>query len=108
MRIKYEPPEGSMMVDVSTIRSLELIQNLQHARSKDCLFGLLNQNYTAMGSRLLRSTLLQPSTDRNVLEARYAAVEELVANEELFSATRNGEYSSRCHHADHHSDHQKL
>ena len=27
LRIKYEPSEGSMMADLSTVRSLELVQN---------------------------------------------------------------------------------
>jgi DNA mismatch repair protein MSH4 len=67
-----------MMVDVSTIHSLELVQNLQNAKSKDCLFGLMNQTLTPMGARLLR------------LNTRYDAVEELSNKEELFFATRAG------------------
>ncbi|MCJ1286596.1 MutS protein msh4 [Xylographa opegraphella] len=88
MRIKYEPSEGSMMIDFSTIQSLELIQNLQSSRSKDCLFGLLNQTLTPMGSRVLRSNLLQPSTEVGVLQKRFDAVGELTENEEIFFAIR--------------------
>ncbi|MCJ1383895.1 MutS protein msh4 [Xylographa soralifera] len=90
MRIKYEPSEGSMMVDFSTIQSLELIQNLQSSKSKDCLFGLLNQTLTPMGSRVLRSNLLQPSTEVEVLQKRYDAVAELTDKEEIFFAIRQG------------------
>lgn len=92
MRIKYEASEGSMMIDLSTIRSLELTQNLQNAHSKDCLFGLLNQTLTPMGARLLRSNILQPPTDKETLEWRYDAVEELSTNEEVFFATREGDF----------------
>ena len=88
LRIKYEPSEGSMMVDVSTIRSLELVQNLQNPKSRDCLFGLLNETLTPMGSRLLRSNILQPLTDRETLFTRYDALEELTTKEELFFASR--------------------
>ncbi|KAI9876937.1 MAG: MutS protein msh4 [Pleopsidium flavum] len=88
LRIKYEPSEGSMMIDLSTIQSLELIQNLQDAKSKDCLFGLLNETLTPMGSRLLRSNLLQPSTETEVIKKRYDAVEELTTKEEMFYAVR--------------------
>ena len=90
LRMRYEPSEGSMMIDVSTIHSLELVQNLQDAKSKDCLFGLLNETLTAMGARLLRNNILQPLTDREVLNTRYLAIEELTTKEEMFFATRAG------------------
>ncbi|KAK4963762.1 hypothetical protein LTR28_004429 [Elasticomyces elasticus] len=88
LRIKYEPSEGSMMIDVSTICSLELIQNLQSPKSRDCLFGLLNETLTPMGSRLLRSNILQPLTDPETLDTRYDALEELAIKEDMFFATR--------------------
>ncbi|PSN60591.1 hypothetical protein BS50DRAFT_604577 [Corynespora cassiicola Philippines] len=92
LRIKYEPSEGSMMIDVSTIHSLELVQNIQNAKSKDCLFGLLNETLTPMGSRLLRSNILQPLTEPTTLDHRYDAIEELTTKEEMFFATplKNG------------------
>lgn len=88
LRIKYEASEGSMMIDLSTIRSLELIQNLQNQKSADCLFGVLNETLTPMGSRLLRSNILQPLTDDQTLGTRYDALEELSSKEEMFFATR--------------------
>ncbi|OBT48598.1 hypothetical protein VE00_00760 [Pseudogymnoascus sp. WSF 3629] len=74
LRIKYQPSEGSMMIDLSTIQSLELIQNITNVKSKDCLFGLLNETLTPMGSRMLRSNILQPSTQESILKNRYEAV----------------------------------
>ncbi|TKA26267.1 hypothetical protein B0A50_05046 [Salinomyces thailandicus] len=88
LRIKYEPSEGSMMIDLSTIRSLELVQNLHTAKSRDCLFGLLNETRTPMGSRLLRSNILQPLTNPDTLNTRYDALEELSTKEEMFFAVR--------------------
>ncbi|KXL48791.1 MAG: hypothetical protein FE78DRAFT_86832 [Acidomyces sp. 'richmondensis'] len=88
LRVKYEPSEGSMMVDLSTIHSLELLQNLQNPKSKDCLFGLLNETLTPMGGRLLRSSILQPSTNADVLNKRYDALEELSTKEDMFFAVR--------------------
>lgn len=89
LRIKYEPSEGSMMIDLSTIHTLELVQNLQNAKSKDCLFGLLNETLTPMGSRLLRSNVLQPLTNPDTLNSRYQALEELSTREEMFFAVRS-------------------
>ncbi|KAK5693497.1 MutS protein msh4 [Elasticomyces elasticus] len=88
LRIKYEPSEGSMMIDLSTIRSLELVQNLHNAKSKDCLFGLLNETLTPMGGRLLRSNILQPLTNPDTLNTRWDAIEELSTKEEMFFAVR--------------------
>ena len=88
LRIKYEPSEGSMMIDLSTIHSLELVQNLHEAKSKDCLFGLLNQTLTPMGARLLRANILQPLTNPDTLNTRYEALDELQTKEEMFYAVR--------------------
>jgi DNA mismatch repair protein MSH4 len=79
-----------MMIDLSTIRSLELIQNMQNAKSKDCLFGLMNETLTPMGARLLRTSILQPSTLEMVLTRRYEALDELTIKEEMFFTTRQG------------------
>ncbi|TKX25355.1 MutS domain V-containing protein 2 [Elsinoe australis] len=88
MRIRYESSEGSMMIDTATIRSLELIQNLHTPKSRDCLFGLLNKTLTPMGSRLLRSNILQPLTDPDELKSRHDALEELSTREDIFFATQ--------------------
>ncbi|KAI1799442.1 muts domain V-domain-containing protein [Daldinia bambusicola] len=89
LRIKYQPSENTMMIDISTIHSLELIQNLQDAKSKDCLFGLLNETLTPMGSRMLRSNILQPSCQvDNTLIPRFDAVDELTVKEDMFFEIR--------------------
>ncbi|EUC41537.1 hypothetical protein COCMIDRAFT_40313 [Bipolaris oryzae ATCC 44560] len=88
LRMRYEPSEGSMMIDVSTIHSLELVQNLRDPKSRNCLFGLINETLTPMGARLLRSNILQPLTDPEVLSMRYAAVDDMTKKEELFFAVR--------------------
>ncbi len=91
LRINYRPPEYSMMIDPSTIQALELIQNVQNAKSKDCLFGLLNHTLTPMGSRFLRSNVLQPSTRKDAtLIPRYDAVEELANEEAMLFGVRKG------------------
>ncbi|KAL2072725.1 hypothetical protein VTL71DRAFT_12068 [Oculimacula yallundae] len=90
LRVKYQPSEGSMMIDLATIQSLELIQNLQNAKSKACLYGIMNQTLTPMGARLLRSNILQPSTQEKVLVERYDAVEELATKENMFHQLREG------------------
>ena len=91
LRIRFEPSQGSMLIDLSTIVSLELIQNLQNARSRDSLFGLTNETLTPMGGRLLRANILQPSTEASKLLARYDAVEDLSTKGEMFVSVRQGQ-----------------
>ncbi|PSR80216.1 muts domain V-domain-containing protein [Coniella lustricola] len=89
LRVRYQPSEESMMISLPTIRALELIQNLQIPASKACLFGLLNQTATPMGARMLRSNILQPSTQaEGVLKPRFDAVDELCTKEDMFYKIR--------------------
>ncbi|KAJ5167667.1 uncharacterized protein N7482_003261 [Penicillium canariense] len=88
LRIRFEPSQGSMTIDLSSIVSLELIQNLHNAKSKDSLYGVLNETMTPTGARLLRANILQPSTERVKLTARYNAVEELFTKESIFVSVR--------------------
>jgi DNA mismatch repair protein MSH4 len=79
------------MIDLSTIHCLELIQNIHEPRSKDCLFGLLNECSTPMGSRMLRSNIIQPSSQvESTLGPRYDALDELTMKEDMFHDIRKG------------------
>ncbi|KAK8138544.1 hypothetical protein PG984_001924 [Apiospora sp. TS-2023a] len=83
------PSEDTMMIDISTIQSLELIQNIQNAMSKDCLYGILNETLTPMGARMLRSNILQPSTQwEATLKLRYDTLDELAVKEDMFFEIR--------------------
>ncbi|KAK7397738.1 MutS protein msh4 [Neonectria punicea] len=89
LRIRYRPSEDTMMIDISAIQSLEIMQNLRNSKSKECLFGLLNHTSTPMGSRMLRSNILQPPTrEEAFINPRYDALEELTTNEEMFCEIR--------------------
>uniref|UniRef100_L2GDC7 DNA mismatch repair protein MSH3 n=1 Tax=Colletotrichum fructicola (strain Nara gc5) TaxID=1213859 RepID=L2GDC7_COLFN len=89
LRVRFQSSEDTMMIDVSTILSLEILQNLRKPQSKDNLVGLLNQTKTPMGSRVLRSNLLQPSTLKEAyLDPRYEAVEELHKSVDMFVEVR--------------------
>jgi DNA mismatch repair protein MSH4 len=88
LRISYAPPEGSVTIDTSTLVSLELIQNMENPKSKQCLFGLLNLTQTPMGARILRTNILQPSTDIGKIELRLDAVAELCTKQEVLFAIR--------------------
>ncbi|KAG7415150.1 MutS protein-like protein 4 [Fusarium oxysporum f. sp. rapae] len=93
LRIQYRPSEDTMMIDISAIQSLEIMQNIRNPKSKDSLFGLLNHTCTPMGSRMLRSNILQPPTRPDLfITPRYDALDELTTNEEMFLEIRKGKF----------------
>lgn len=74
--IQLEQSSDFIALDPVTRRNLELIEPLfEHGTS---LFQLINDCQTAMGSRLLRRTLMQPLRDTQILDARLDAIQDLV------------------------------
>ena len=66
-----------MLLDSSTRRNLELAETLREKQKTGSLLWVLDKTRTAMGGRLLRSMLEQPLIDREEMENRLDAVEEL-------------------------------
>ncbi|MBV9241093.1 MAG: DNA mismatch repair protein MutS, partial [Acidobacteria bacterium] len=74
--IKYIETADHMVLDGITLRNLEIFES-RGERSKNTLFGLIDETVTGMGSRLLRQWLLRPSLKRSEIQTRLAAVSEL-------------------------------
>ncbi|QRV84814.1 DNA mismatch repair protein MutS [Ceratobasidium sp. AG-Ba] len=90
LRISFRSwPLGTMMIDCETARNLELAQNNAERRSKHSLFGLLNHTFTPMGCRLLRVNILAPITSQEAICHRLDVVQELVNDEEKYTAIRD-------------------
>jgi len=68
----------SMAIDSITSRNLELTRSFREGDKQGSLLGLLDRCLTAMGRRLLRRWLEQPLLDREKIEERLDAVEELI------------------------------
>lgn len=81
-----EPPvyvdrADALVLDNATVRNLELVEPLFAGESREVtLIHVLDQTLTPMGGRLLRQRLLRPSIDRQEIETRLDAVEELWKN----------------------------
>ena len=67
-----------MLLDSTTIRNLELLQNFRDGSTHGTLIEVLDQTKSAMGSRLLKKWLLYPLQDVHEIRNRLDAVEELV------------------------------
>ncbi|XP_032231017.2 mutS protein homolog 4 [Nematostella vectensis] len=84
LKVVFKGSEQTSMIDVTTAKNLELIQNVRDAKSEHSLFGVLNYTRTAGGTRLLRSNILQPPYDKETINMRLDCIAELTEKEELF------------------------
>ncbi len=71
--------ENSFMgMDINTKRNLELTENIRTKERRYSLLWLLDKTKTAMGSRKLKSFILNPLTDKKEIEKRYDKIEVLM------------------------------
>ena len=70
-----------MLLNGTTLTSLEIYQNQTDQSGKGSLFWTLNRTQTRFGQRLLRRWVGRPLLDKQKLEERVAAVEELKDSE---------------------------
>ncbi|MFH1619507.1 MAG: hypothetical protein ABIG11_06335, partial [bacterium] len=83
----YRESGSNMQLDETAVRTLELVQSASGTRAQT-LWGVLDHTCTPMGSRLLKSWLLQPLTELQEIERRQSCVQE------LFENSRSGEILS--------------
>lgn len=70
--------DSFMKMNLSTKRNLELVENIRTKEKKYSLLWLLDKTKTAMGSRRLKSYILNPIVDKNKIEERQNIVETLM------------------------------
>jgi DNA mismatch repair protein MutS len=74
--IKYIETADHMVLDQITLRNLEIFES-RGEKSKNSLFGVVDETVTGMGSRLLKQWVTRPSVKRSEIQTRLAAVSEL-------------------------------
>jgi DNA mismatch repair protein MutS len=75
--MRFYERAGCLVLDAVSVRNLELVEPLFSGESvQTTLFHTLDECCTPMGKRLLRTTLVRPSSDRTEIEARLDAVAE--------------------------------
>ncbi|XP_068674746.1 mutS protein homolog 4-like [Montipora foliosa] len=84
VKVVFKGSEKTAIIDASTAKNLELIQNARDPKSGHCLYGVLNHTKTSGGARLLRSNVLQPPCDEETTNVRLDSVAELTDKEDLF------------------------
>ncbi len=83
-------PSKFMLLDSSTRRNLELSETLREKQKRGSLLWVLDKTKTAMGGRCLRSYIEQPLIEKDEINARLDAIEEL--NKDTVSRDELREY----------------
>ncbi|KAJ6216605.1 hypothetical protein RDWZM_007762 [Blomia tropicalis] len=85
MKIVYESSANTMIIDPLSTKILEILINLSNPASNETLFGVINRTKTRPGYVLLRSSILQPSTDIDLISKRHDMVEAISNSIENFN-----------------------
>ncbi|KRZ04567.1 MutS -like protein 4 [Trichinella zimbabwensis] len=90
IRIVYKGLEKSLKIDSNAAKDLELIVSLKSSESvKGSLLGILNHTYTFSGARLLRASILQPSSDLQTINQHLDVLEEILNNGRALTSLRS-------------------
>jgi len=85
--IRFYYQQDCLVLDPATLRNLELLEPAFGGPRDSTLLAALDRCVTALGARLLKNWLLRPSIDKQEIELRLEAVDELrknvIAREEL-------------------------
>ena len=77
-----------LQIDASTRRSLEITRTLRTASREGSLLDVIDQTRTPMGSRMLADWIAAPLVDKDRIEERHDAIDELIGNAALRSDIR--------------------
>ncbi|MCA8911071.1 MAG: DNA mismatch repair protein MutS [Planctomycetes bacterium] len=83
-------PRDVMALDRATLDALEVTRTLREGKRSGSLLDCVDRTSTAMGARELRAWLVGPLTDVRKVNARHAAVDELVHTPRRLNLVREG------------------
>ncbi|MFW6305394.1 MAG: DNA mismatch repair protein MutS [Candidatus Saliniplasma sp.] len=76
-RLRFYSHKDYMTLDATTLKNLEIFQNLRESGKAGTLLEVMDETVTSMGCRKLRKWLQQPLLDIDAIDNRLDAVEEL-------------------------------
>ena len=88
-KISQIKSQDHMLLDFSTIRNLELIENLRDRTEFGTLRQVLDNSKTPGGSRLLTTWILRPSLNLSIIQRRIDATGELLSDSVSREELRN-------------------
>ncbi len=90
--IKNNTDLNCVRIDPETFKNLEIFESSRtsYANKKaNSLFDVIDKTSTPMGARLLKTWLVYPSNNKEIIEERYKSVEGFIANHKLRSESIN-------------------
>jgi DNA mismatch repair protein MutS len=72
-----------LVMDDSTIRNLEILENIREKKVVGSLLGVLDKTITSAGARKLRKLLVEPLAELEAIEARLGAIDLLLKHQNL-------------------------
>ncbi len=82
-RLEFYQVQDYMVLDETTRRNLELLENLQTRSRKGSLLGVLDDTITSMGGRMLKRWISSPLMDLAKIEERLEALTEFKEKDQL-------------------------
>jgi DNA mismatch repair protein MutS len=73
-KVSYYSMSEHMLLDATTLRNLEVFQNIRNKSAKGTLLEVLDKTQTSMGGRMMRKWLKEPLIDKKRIEQRLDAV----------------------------------
>lgn len=92
LQLEYSSLQNIVVMDFDTIKNLEILNNFRTGATKHSLFSILNYTKTQGGSRLLKTSLLYPTSDLSTLNGRLDAVEQFLNHEHPFYQVQKVEH----------------
>jgi DNA mismatch repair protein MutS len=81
--ISFYNSSATMILDETTIKNLELLENLRDGTSVNTLLEILDSTVTSMGGRLLKKWLIEPLLDIDAIILRQNAVDFFYRNQDI-------------------------
>ncbi len=79
-QIHFYQPEDYLILDASTQKNLEIVENAHTSSKKNTLFSIIDHAKTAMGSRTLKKWLQRPLVHEEAINQRLDFIAELKNN----------------------------
>lgn len=87
--LKSEGEKDTLLLDESSLQSLEIVKSSSDGSSTKSLFGVLNRTSTSMGARLLKERLISPLRSIEAIEERLNRVEYFISNADERNRVKN-------------------
>lgn len=78
-----------LTLDDSTIRNLEILENIREKKVNGSLLGVLDKTMTSAGARKLRRTLVEPLSDLELIQSRLNGIDLLLKQQNLLLDLRH-------------------